>query len=144
MATIEPAVSAVGPLYTCYCFKFGVFMELLTVGKGGIPDSFTCLLNAFHPIRMPCPTLMGGYVCSLSASCHAMCSWYHQEACSFLKGNRGVVNMGVRGEGDCKTGGCNLYISYERIIHFFKMKTRASRLVSEQFCQKKLQSLVAE
>lgn len=70
---------------------------------------------------MPCPALMGGHcVVSLHPVMPCMAVIIRRPA-PFLKGNRGAVTMGLRGEGNWGsrgTGGCGLGISYERRIRF--------------------------
>lgn len=62
------------------------------------------LLLDFFILLHILPTLIGESVPSLIASYYGMLSWYQWEACSFLKGHTGAVNLGM-GRTSGRSGG---------------------------------------
>lgn len=71
-----------------------MFLWAPSHGCGSVFDS--CLLLPFPPTGLPGLALIRRFVSSLTVICYAIFSWYPWEACSFVKGNRGVVDLGER------------------------------------------------
>lgn len=78
-------------------------MGFLILGVGTVSDSFACPWDTFPPAGLPHPALIRRFVPSLIVSCYTMFSRYLWEACSFLKVNRGGVDLSGRGAG--RSGG---------------------------------------
>lgn len=64
----------------------------------GVSDHVAYTWYPFPPTGLPCPALIWGFVPCLIVSCYDMFSGYPWDACPFVKGYGGGVDLGERGD----------------------------------------------
>lgn len=87
--------SVPGCLCICYGCSISILVGILTVG---MPVSLILLtaLETLSFIGLPWSTSIGGILPCLIVSCFVLIGRYLLEACTFLKGNGGRVDLGER------------------------------------------------
>lgn len=93
----SPHELILGTLHICYGCVGRCSFGTPNSGNEGISDPLVCALDSFLPTKLPPAALRRGCVPSLIVSCYAVFARHPWEACPFLKGNRG--SMDLRREG---------------------------------------------